>query len=372
MATERQIEGEFRQTTLPPAIERYIPRDWVFPLIFAAFVGVLVWFGHSIQQFLLPGPNTVTIPSFVGIALPDAQNEIMRLNLKYAVAGHAISNQYPRGVIMSQEPQAGMRVRAGRQVSLIVSDGVQTLIMPDVRYQSLRDARYDLSNARLEIGKTQYVRSDDIPPDHIISQNPAPGMSVTQGANVSLLVSKGGVTSIKVPNFTNMNIDAVRGLAAHLHIKLGQVVWTPLGFKGPPRGRVVLQRPGAGTVIGPYDVVSLNVSAGPHESGYVVHQTHVLAAVPPAQTGQNQPLHIRFSVSDETGQYDFYSGFAEPGQKFDFNVTTIGTSAIYFFVNDTLLGETKVGQEPKNAYKGVKPPSPSPSPGASANPSVKP
>jgi hypothetical protein len=37
-------------------------------------------------------------------------------------------------------------------------------------------------------------------------------------------------------------------------------------------------------------------------------------------------------------------------------VTTIGTSAIYFFVNDTLLGETKVGQEPQNAYKGVKRP----------------
>lgn len=361
MATKK-IESDFRQTTLPPVIERYVPRDWIFPLIFAAFVGVLVWFGHSIQQFLLPGPNTVTVPSFVGIALPDAQNEVMRMNLKWEVAGHAISNQYPRGVVMSQEPSAGMHVRAGRQVSFVVSDGVQTLIMPDVRYQSLRDARYDLSNARLEVGKTQYVRSDDIPPDHVISQNPVPGMSVTQGSNVSLLISKGGVTSIKVPNFTNMNVDEARGLAADLHIKLGQIVWTPLGFDGPPRGRVVHQRPDAGTVIGPYDVVSLDVSAGKHESGYIIHQTHVLAAVPPAEAGQNQPLHVRFSVNDETGKYDVFSGYAEPGQKFDFNVTTVGTSAIYFFVNDTLLGETKVGQEPKNAYKGVKPPKPSPSP----------
>lgn len=359
--------SEFRQTTLPPAIERYIPRDWVFPLIFAAFVGVLVWFGHSIQQFLLPGPNTVTVPSFVGMALPDAQNEIMRMNLKATVVGHAVSNQYPRGVVMSQEPQSGMHVRGGRQVSLVVSDGVQTLIMPDVRYQSLRDARYDLSNARLEIGKTEYVRSDDIPPDHIISQNPAPGMSVTQGSSVSLLVSKGGITSIRVPNFVNMNVDEARGLASHLHIKIGQVVWTPLGFNAPPRGEVVHQRPDAGAVIGPYDTVSLDVSAGPHESGYIVHQTHVLAAVPPAQAGQNKPLHVRFSVSDETGSYDFYSGYAEPGQKFDFNVTTVGTAAIYFFVNDTLLGETKVAQEPKNAYKGVKPSS-----GPSAFPSLSP
>lgn len=347
---DRVRSGDYRQTTLPPLIERYLPRDWVFPIVFAAFVGVLVWFGHSVQEFLLPGPNTVTVPSFVGMALPDAQNDITRMKLKSNVVGHAPSNQYPRGVVMNQEPQAGMRVRAGRQVSLVVSDGVQTILMPDVRYQSLRDASLDLSHSRLQLAKTTYVRNDDIPPDHVISQYPEPLVSVTQGTAVSLLVSKGGVTSIKVPNFAHMKIDEARGLAAALHIKLGQIVWTPLGKKGPPHGEVVLQKPAAGTTIGPYDYVSLDVSAGKNESGRLIHQTHVLAAVPPAEPGQNQPLRVRFSVSDATGSYDLFNGFGQPGEKFDFNVTTVGTSAIYFFVNDTLLGETKVGQEPKNPY----------------------
>jgi hypothetical protein len=339
-----------RSTAEPPIIERYIPRDWVFPLIFAAFIGVLVWFGHSIQEFLLPGPNTVTVPSFVGMALPDAQNEIVRMRLKSMVAGHATSSQYPKGVVMSQEPQSGMHVRAGRQVSFVVSDGVQTILMPDVRFQSLRDANLDLSHARLLVSKVQYVRSDDIPPDHVISQNPEPGVSVTQGDNISLLVSKGGITSIKLPKFDGMDIEQARGLAAREHIKLGQIVWTPLGPEAPPRGRVVGQKPAAGTTIGPYDVLSLDVSAGPNESGYIIHQTQVLAAVPPAEAGVNQPLQVRFSVSDATGRYDLYNGYAEPGQKFNLNVTTVGTSAVYFFVNGTLLGETKIGQEPAKIY----------------------
>jgi len=348
-----------RRTAAPPVIERYLPRDWVFPIVFAAFVGVLVWFGHSIQQFLLPGPNTITVPSFIGMAQPDAVNEIARMNLKSSIVGHASSSQYPKGVVMTQEPQAGMRVRGGRQISLVISDGMQTILMPDVRYQSLRDARLDLSHSRLQVTKIQYVRSDDIPPDHVISQNPEPSVSVTEGTSVSLLVSKGGVTSIKVPSFDGMTIDEARGLASALHIKLGQIVWTPLGKDGPQHGEVVRQRPDAGTTIGPYDVVSLDVSAGPNESGYIIHQTHVLAAVPPAEAGQNQALHVRFSVSDATGRYDLYDGYAQPGQKFDLNVTTVGTSAIYFFVNDTLLGETKVGQEPANAYSGgPKKPSP--------------
>ena len=333
------------------AIERYIPRDWVFPIVFAAFVGVLVWFGHSVQEFLLPGPNTVTVPSFIGLPQSDAVNAIARMKLKSSVAGHATSPYYPRGVVMSQQPQAGLHVRAGRQISLVISDGVQSMLMPDVRYQALRDAKLDLAHSRLELAKVTYVRSEDIPPDHVISQKPEPSLSVTEGTPVSLLVSKGGVTSVKVPAFTGLDVDDARGLAAREHIKLGQVVWTPLGPDGPKHGEVVHQIPEAGTVIGPYDVVSLDVSAGPHESGRIVHQTHVLAAVPPAEAGQNKPLRVRFSVSDDTGRYDLFNGYAQPGQKFDFNVTTIGTSAIYFFVNDTLLGQTKVGQEPPNAYE---------------------
>jgi beta-lactam-binding protein with PASTA domain len=333
-----------------PLIERYVPRDWVFPIVFAAFVGVLVWFGHSVQSFLLPGPNTVTVPSFVGLTAADATNEVVRMNLKATIAGHAVSNQFPKGVIMNQQPQAGMHVRAGRQVSLIVSDGVKTHLMPDLRYQSFRDARLDLSQAHLTLAKTTYIRSDDVPSDHVISQNPEPSVSVTDGAQVSLLISKGGSPSVRVPDLTGMDIDEARGAAAAAHVKLGQVVWTPLGPGGPAHGVVVEQRPAPGSQIGSYDTVSLDVSAGPHESGYIIHQTHILAAVPPAEAERNQALRVRFSVSDATGQYDLYNGYATPGQKFDLTVTTIGTSAVYFFVNDTLLGETKVGQEPPNAY----------------------
>lgn len=331
-------------------IERYVPRDWVFPLVFAAFVGVLVWFGHSIQEFLLPGPNTLTVPSFVGIPQPDAVNQIARMKLKSSIAGHAPSSTYPKGVVMNQQPEAGLHVRAGREISLVISDGVQSMLMPDVRYLSLRDARLDLSHARLLLSKTSYVRSDDIPPDHVIAQNPLPSVSVDQGAPVSLLISKGGTAQIKVPDFIGMTIQEARSLAGTLHLKLGQIVWTPLGPNGPPHGEIVRQKPDAGTILGAYDVVSLDVSAGRRESGRLIHQTHVLAAVPPAEPGQNRPLLVRFAVSDETGRYDLFRGYAQPGQKFDLNVTTIGTAAIYFFVNDTLLGQTKIAQEPPNAY----------------------
>lgn len=357
--TGDQLESSDYRHSAPskPLIERYVPRDWVFPIVFAIFVGVLVWFGRSIHDFLLPGPNTVTVPSFAGVPLSDANNEIARLKLKSSVIGHASSNSYPKGVVMNQQPQAGMHVRAGRQISLVVSDGVQRELMPDLRYQSLREAKLDLSRSKLVLAKTSYVRSDDIPPDHIVSQDPTPLASVTEGAQVSLVISKGGVTRIKVPRFTDLTIDEARDLANNEHVKLGQIVWMPLGTNGPPHGVVVRQRPDAGEQIGPYDVVSLEVSAGPNESGYVVHQTHVLAAVPnsvSAVSGDSVP--VRLTAQDETGTFDVYSGFAQPGQKLEFNVTTVGTSDIYFYVNNTLVGRTHVGTEPKNVYRNPKNP----------------
>lgn len=338
------------------AIEKYVPRDWVFPLVLAIFVAIVVWFGRSIHDFLLPGADTVTVPSFTGQTAADAQNEISRLKLKSAIAGHAPSKQYPKGVVTSQQPEPGLHVREGRQISLVISDGMQTYQMPDLRYQSLREAGLDLSRERLQLVKTSYVRSDDIPPDHIIDQQPAPGVNVTEGTAVSLTVSKGGATQIKTPNFTGMSADEARALANRLHVHLGQIVWMPLGRGGPAHGTITNQRPSAGEMLGPFDTVSLEASAGPNESGYVLHQTHVLMAVPlPENLVPGQGLHVRLQVTDLTGQYDVFDGYATPGQKFDFNVTTVGTSAVDMYVNNVLVGDDRLGREPPNAYGSPNP-----------------
>lgn len=332
-------------------ISRYLPRDWAFPVVLAIFVGVVVWFGHSIHDFLLPGANTVTVPSFVGQTASDATSEISRLQLKGAVIGHTTSSHYPKGVVVNQEPVPGMHVRAGRQIALIVSDGVQAELMPDLRFQSLREAGLDLSRARLDLVKMAYARSDDVPVDHVIDQDPEPLVSVTEGTPVTLTVSKGGQTQIRVPSFTNMPIDDARKLAASEHVRLGQIVWTPLGASGPEHGRVVRQRPDAGTQINPYDVVSLQVSAGPHESGYIIHQTHVLTSVPePDNALPGEALHVQLRIADSTGIYDLFDAYAQPGQKLEFNVTTVGTSVLDMYVNNQLVGESRLGVEPPNAY----------------------
>ena len=327
----------------------------------AIFVAVVVWFGHQIYDFLLPSSATVTLPSFVGQTLGDANAEIARLRLSAAVADHMTSDRYPKDVVIMQRPDAGVQVREGRQISFVISDGIVARLMPDLRYQSMREVQLDLSRAHLQQGKTTYARSDIIPEGHVISQSPLPLVSVHEGDVVTLVVSQGGAPSVKVPKFVGLTIDQARDLASKSAIKLGQVVWTPLGRNAPPHGMVARQVPPPGAKIASYDPVSLQVSAGPYQSGYIVRQAHVLVSVPsPEDLDGSAQLDVRLTLTDALGKYDLYHAFASPGQKLDFTVNAVGTAVLDMYVNDQLAGETRLGTEPPRVYDQKASPSPSP------------
>jgi len=351
-------------------VHQYVPRDWIFPLVLAAFVGVVVWFSHQIHDFLMPPVDEVTIPSFIGQTLGDANNAAERMRLTTNVIDHATSDRYPKGVVMNQRPESGTKVREGRQVEFVVSDGIVTRLMPDMRYQSMREVGLDLSRTRLLLGRVTYVKSDVVPEGHVIAQDPQPLANVLEGDKVDLVISKGGAQYVRVPNFVNMKIDAARALADKSGVKLGQLVWTPLGKKGPAHGVVARQSVSPGTRIGSYDPVSLQVSAGPNESGYLLRQVRVLASVPiPDNVKPGESVKLVMRVRDATGSYDAFRGYAQPGQKLDFVVSALGTSVVDMYVNDVLAGETRLGNEPPKVYdegkkqnKNEQSPEPSPSP----------
>ena len=341
-------------------LHEYVPRDWVFPIVLACFVGGVVWYGRAIVDFVLPPANTVTVPSFVGQTQGDADTEVRRLKLTARVIDRAISDRYPKGVVINQRPDAGAQVRQGRQISFVVSDGVFSRLMPDLRYQSMREVSLDLSRSRLQLGKTTYEKSDIIPQGHVIAQEPEPLANVIEGDTVDLVVSKGGASSLQVPNFIGLSIDDARALAQKQGIQLGQLVWTPLGVHGPPHGTIARQTPAAGSKITPFQPVSLQVSAGPNESGYIIRQVRVLASIPvPEGLAEGASVKVRLMVRDATGSYDAYSAYAQPGQKLDFTVTAVGTSVVDLFVNDVLVGETRLGNEPAVIYNQKPRPSPS-------------
>lgn len=345
-------------------------QDWFFALALALFVGIVVWFGRSIQDFFAPSAKSITTPTFVGLTYSDALSTADRVHLKTSVLTRVASDVYPKDVVMRQDPAPGSQVRQGRQISLVVSSGVSIFAMPDLRYESTREVGLDLSHFKLVLGKTKMVQSDEVPANHVVDQDPAPLTSVRVGTVVNVSLSKGGPSSIRVPNFTNMTIDEARTEASDSHLAIGQIVWTPFGRYGPPRGTIVRQRPEFNTLVDPSQPVSLQVSAGPRESGYIIRQVKATATVPDdaaGADGKTSPT-VRVQVRDETGTWNVYNAYAQPKQKLDFNLTVVGTANLDVFVNNELIESTALGIEPPMQEKqhmgpppaGSKPPTSAP------------
>ena len=328
-----------------------IDRDWLFAIAFAFAVGVSVWFGRSIRDFFSPAAANVLVPAFAGQTQIDALTEAGRLKLKAVVVAEQPSDRYPKDVVMSQQPIPGSRVREGRQISLIISRGATISAMPDVRFESLREAGLDLAHVKLQLAKTTLVANDDIPANHIVEQNPPPNTAVREGTQVTLTLSKGPPNGIKVPDFIGDDVDFARREATREKVHLGQIVWTPFGPNGPPRGRIVRQTPAAGTTIDPFDTVSLQVSAGPKEYGYLVRQVHVTATVPARDSAAN----VRMEVRDETGTWNVYNGYAQGGAKLDFNLTVVGTAELDTYINNELLNQAKLGNDEPSVTVSSKP-----------------
>lgn len=323
------------------SLEELLDRDWALALSLAFFVAVVVWFGHSVQDFFGGSAGNVLVPAFTGQTVDDATGECSRLRLNCTVVERQTSDRYPQDVVMAQAPAPGTQVREGRAVSLVVSNGIRIFPMPDVRFESLRNVNLILGNLKLQLTGTKLVPDYDVPANHVVSQNPPPLTSVREGSAVTVTLSKGPPASLKLPDFVGMNVDAARDAAQSARIRLGQIVWTPFGASGPPRGTVVRQSPAAGQFVDPFAMTSLQVSAGPTEYGYLVRQVHVSAAIPLS----DDSAHVRMQVRDETGTWDVYDGYAQGGQKLDLNVTAIGTAELDTYIDNELLDSATIGVE---------------------------
>jgi beta-lactam-binding protein with PASTA domain len=322
---------------------RRISPHMAFALALAFAVCVFTWYARAIHDFFIPTVVDVVVPTFVGQNESDALSLGRREHLQMLVIARRTSDQFPKGIVMVQDPAGGVQVREQRRVSLIVSEGVQYVSMPDLRDQSMREAGLVLSNLHLHTGKVKDVDNNDFDAGHIVNEDPAPLTSVRQGTNVNFEVSNGPPLNVTVPDVTGMQIDDARAAAAAARIRLGQIVWTPFGHNGPPRGVVVRQKPHAASNMDGRGMLSLQVSAGPHQFGMLTRETRVNVTVPLNDTNG---ARVHVVAIDSFGMHVVYDGYGSPGQRIELVAVTNGTAHVETYINNTIVDSTPIGREP--------------------------
>ncbi|MBQ8502783.1 MAG: PASTA domain-containing protein [Clostridia bacterium] len=98
------------------------------------------------------------------------------------------SDTVKKGGIISQNATAGESVPVGTEIVLVVSTGIEQIVVPDVKGKSFDEAKKILEDAKLEVSKELLENKENKTPDEVYSMSVDPGQSVDKGTIVVLSV----------------------------------------------------------------------------------------------------------------------------------------------------------------------------------------
>jgi len=164
----------------------------------AGLIALLVLLAVGFLVFRLlsaPGTTTtvtqVTVPSFIGKTLPDAQALAAQTGLAVNSASSVPASGANLNTVVGQDPPAGTKIDKGGTVNLTIATGPGTVAVPDIRGQTEQEAFNLLAAAGLQIGTKTVAFDPVIPADKIISQSPGPGLVANKGTPVDYVLSQG-------------------------------------------------------------------------------------------------------------------------------------------------------------------------------------
>jgi len=164
------------------------------------------------------------------------------------------------GLAVGTEPKSGEVVRKFQPIALFVSKGAQLFALPALTGGTLDQAKAALNAAQMTLGNVTEAFDEKIPAGTVISQDPAPGKEVRHGTPVSFVVSK-GPQPIPVPDVRGLPQDAAVKALQDAGLK-AVVAPETVNDKSVPKGAVVAQSPGNGTLVRG-ETVTLTLSKGP-------------------------------------------------------------------------------------------------------------
>jgi beta-lactam-binding protein with PASTA domain/predicted Ser/Thr protein kinase len=220
-------------------------------LVGALVGGFLLW--DQIQNELSAN-EPVVVPFVEGQRWPQARQNIRQAGLRPNRVNRP-HETVALGVVFRQNPEAGERVPKGNAVQIFVSTGKPRVAVPDVLGAREAAAIVTIRAAGLEPDAREIF--SDKPTGTVIAQDPTGGTRVVKGTTVRINISK-GLENIGIPNVIGQSFaEASRQLSAEGFAAVRRDVDDPA-----PKGTVVEQDPGPGTLHPPGTEVTLSVSTG--------------------------------------------------------------------------------------------------------------
>ena len=167
----------------------WIVKNLAGAAVFMVALAVLASVGLSL---ITRHGKTVTTPDFTNLSVKQAEQVAQEGQVKVKVVDSVFVRRLPGGVVYRQQPKAGSTVKKGRSVFLTINSIVpRKVVMPNLFGYSVTEARAELQNRGLNLGKLTYVK--DIATNTVLGQY-CEGKEVKAGD----LVVNGSTIDLKV------------------------------------------------------------------------------------------------------------------------------------------------------------------------------
>jgi len=223
--------------------------------------GRIVKKGTVVKVVVSLGIELVEVPDVVGMEAIEAASLLGEKGL-VAESEEGYSDKVAEGLVISQDPAAGEKVPRGSKITLLVSKGAETLIVPDVVGFLANEATRTLVKEGFKYS-LKYQPSDVVAKGRVIKQSPPAGSEGKRGTVVTIYVST-GKAKVAVPNVIGLDESAATDALESAGFVV-QAFDTPT--TDPTKiGLVINQTPAGGTMANRGSVVKIYVGVISSES----------------------------------------------------------------------------------------------------------
>ena len=150
--------------------------------------------------------TTVQVPQVTGYTDTAAIGMLTDAGLDYN-REYENSDTVAEGTVIRQSPESGASVANGTKVTIVVSQGRQSVAVPDLKNKTESEARKALEEKGLQVGTIGSDYSDTVEEGKVIDQTEVAGKTVYSGTSIGFTVSLGKKevlymlrANIKLPN----------------------------------------------------------------------------------------------------------------------------------------------------------------------------
>ena len=258
----------------------------IWPLALLAFilVAAVYFFNNRVNS------DEIEVPTVVNLTEEQAVSQLERRGFRANISRNAESDEYEKGKVMSQDPEASTRAKKGTIVNLVISSGREVEV-PQLKNMNLSQAEETLKEMGLKLGTTSTDYSNSVEKDLVIRQEPSSGAKVQSGTEVNLVISVGKedtTENVKVDNYIGMTEQDAINAARNTGLRVRNVDYQYSANTN--KGLVMNQSIGSGTEVAENSAIDFIISLGEEEKE--------------KEPSPNREVEIRLNVASENENFN--------------------------------------------------------------------